>query len=147
MLAERPVEGVAYLVTSQPGALRDAVIGAVLKIRESELVAKCQSARIGHWIVRGKRRNLVDEIVLLVAQRVDLRGGKAFRPAGEKGIVPVKRLLAIGRSAQRPYLEAVVHIEGAFKGVAQRDMVIGIRHPVAFGGDAHVAHEGSRGAT
>ena len=93
----------------------------------------------------GKRRDIVDEVVLLIAQSVDLRGGKVFRPTREKRVIAVEGLLAISRPAQWPYQEAIVNVQGPFKGVAQGDMVAGIGYPVAFGGDADIMHEGRRG--
>ncbi len=39
MLACGPIEGIAKLVAGEPGALRDAVVGSVLKIWEPDLIA------------------------------------------------------------------------------------------------------------
>ena len=39
MLAQGPIERIAELVASQPGALRNAIVGPVLKIWEPDFIA------------------------------------------------------------------------------------------------------------
>src|SRR6267378_159460 len=138
VLACGPIESIAELVARQPGALRDAIVGAVLKVREPYFIACGQPRRIGQRIIWRKEGNKIDEVIFLVDESVDLIGRNRSRPVRQKGIVSVERLLTIGRRTEGPHLKAVINVQGPLERITQRDMVLRRRDPVAFGCDPYI---------